>query len=180
MKTTDEKKSKCSQRIARERFRERKNCLFKKTYEVDKLYQTDVYLVLYFNHRFYIYSSRDEASWSSFEKQIVDYLHNSREFLWQCQNESFSLSNCKKPCDFMNKMQCQHIKLSSSKSSIKAAAIITTIEMKFSEKKNDDAKNQRRDRQQREVQSYRWHISNASILQKSSMKTQSTFIFFQL
>ncbi len=172
MKTTDEKKSKCSQRIARERFRERKNCLFKKTYEVGKLYQTDIYLVLYRNHRFYIYSSSDEASWSSFEKQIVDYLHNSREFLWQCQNESFSLSNRKKSCDFMNKF-------SSSKSSIKAAATIMMIKMKSSEKKNDDAKNQRRDRQQR-IQSYWWHISNASILQKSSTKIQSTFIFFQL
>lgn len=179
MKTTDEKKSKCSQRIAWERFRERKNCLFKKTYEVDKLYQTDVYLVLYRNHQFYIYSSRNEASWSSFEKQIVDYLHNSRKFLWQCQNESFSLLNCKKPRDFMNKTQCQHIKLSSSKLSIKAAATITIIEMKSSEEKNDDAKNQRRDQQLR-VQSYQWHISNASILQKSLMKVQSTFIFFQL
>ncbi len=179
MKTTDEKKSKCSQRIAQERFHERKNCLFKKTYEVGKLYQTDIYLVLYRNHRFYIYSSRNEASWSLFKKQIVDYLHNSREFLWQCQNESFSLSNRKKPRDFMNKTQCQHIKLSSSKSSIKAAATITTIEMKSSEEKNDDAKNQRRDRQLR-VQSYRWHIPNASILQKSSTKVQPTFIFFQL
>ncbi len=172
MKTTDEKKPKCSQRIARERFRERKNCLFKKAYEVGKLYQTDVYLVLYRNHRFYTYNSRDEASWPSFEKQIVDYLHNSREFLWQCQDESFPLPNRKKPCDFMNK-------LSSSKSPTKAAATITTIEMKSSEKENDGAKNQRRDRQQR-IQSYRWHISDASILQKSPTKIQSTFTFFHL
>lgn len=179
MKITDKKKSKCSQRIAQKRFRERKNYLFKKTYEVDKLYQTDVYLILYCNHWFYIYSSRNEASWSLFEKQIIDYLHNSREFLWQCQNESFSLLNRKKSRDFMNKTQCQHIKLSSSKSSIKAAATIMMIEMKFSEEKNDDAKNQRCDWQLR-VQSYRWHILNTSILQKSSTKIQSTFIFFQL
>ncbi len=172
MKTIDKKKSKCSQRIARERFRKRKNCLFKKIYEVGKMYQTDVYLVLYCNHRFYIYSSRNEASWSSFEKQIIDYLHTSRKFLWQRQNESFSLLNCKNSCDFMNR-------LSSSKSPIKAAATITMIEMKFSEKKNDDAKNQRHDWQSR-VQSYWWHISNASILQKSSTKIQFTFISFHL
>lgn len=179
MKTTDEKKPKCPQRIARERFRGRKNCLFKKAYEVGKLYQTDVYLVLYRNHRFYTYSSRDEASWPSSEKQIVGYLHNSRGFLWQCQDESFPLPDRKKPRDFMDKTQCQHTKPSSSESPTKAAATTTAVEVKSSGEEDDGAKDQRRDRQLR-VQSYRWHIPDAPILQKSPTKVQPTFTSFQL
>lgn len=71
MDTKKEKKVKSPLRIAKERFHGRKNSLFKKAHELGILYETDVYLILRRNHRFYTYKTKDDPSWPPSEKQIV-------------------------------------------------------------------------------------------------------------
>ena len=55
----------------REMMRKRKHSLFKKAYELGKLCDADVAVIVRINSRFYTYRSTDKKSWPPSMEQIV-------------------------------------------------------------------------------------------------------------
>jgi len=60
-----------SQKNEREKLRRRKKNLFKRAYELRKLYDIDVAVILYKNGRYFTYKSTDKESWPPSRKEIV-------------------------------------------------------------------------------------------------------------
>lgn len=55
----------------REKLRRRKKSLIKKAYELGKLFDIDVAVILHKNGRYFTYRSTDQESWPPSMKQIV-------------------------------------------------------------------------------------------------------------
>jgi hypothetical protein len=55
----------------REKLRKRKNNLFKKAYELGKLCNVDVAVIVHKNGRYFTYRSTDKESWPPSMKEIV-------------------------------------------------------------------------------------------------------------
>ena len=61
---------------AREKFRRRKNNLLKKGFQLGKLCDADIAIIIHKNGHFYTYRSKDEESWPPSISQIVRKMPN--------------------------------------------------------------------------------------------------------
>jgi hypothetical protein len=60
-----------SQKNANEKLRRRRNSLFRKAYELGKLCNVDVVVILHKDGRYFTYRSMDKESWPPSIKEIV-------------------------------------------------------------------------------------------------------------
>jgi hypothetical protein len=64
------------QRSAKNRFRKRRNGLFKKTFELSKLCEAEVFLVIEKDDKFYTFRSTEDESWPPTMEEIVSSYHD--------------------------------------------------------------------------------------------------------
>ena len=61
-------------RLTNEKFRKRKDSLLRKGDELSKLCEAGVYILLYHNNRFYVYTSEESPAWPPTPEKIVRLL----------------------------------------------------------------------------------------------------------